>query len=190
MEVGTGDRAASRGKQLSTEGLVAYVVLQVPHMDILPGRKQAEATSGSSGMQLAREAVGCSWQQGQESTAPALPTHPPHHMSATHRTPTAGMFPCSVVEIEAQSQRLPQGLSPAQAGPGSYDHEDLSKPVPVPTPASGPTAEVMTSGSQGCQLLGELDNSRCQACGEDGWVTPRVLPILNLLSPRRHKTVP
>lgn len=42
MEIGAGDGEVSQGKKLPAEGLEAYVVLHVPHADILRGRKQAK----------------------------------------------------------------------------------------------------------------------------------------------------
>ena len=56
MEVGAGNGAVAQGKELPTKGLKAYVVLHVPHADILGGGKQAEAESGPWGTRPAPEA--------------------------------------------------------------------------------------------------------------------------------------
>lgn len=42
MAVGAGDGAVSHAKKLPAKGMEAYIVLQVPHADILRGRKQAK----------------------------------------------------------------------------------------------------------------------------------------------------
>lgn len=65
MEVGAGDGAVAQGKELPTKGLKAYVVLHVPHADILGGGKQAEAESGPWGTRPAPEA----WDVSRASRA-------------------------------------------------------------------------------------------------------------------------
>jgi hypothetical protein len=65
MEVGTGDGAIPQSKQLSTEGLEAHIILQVPHTDVLKVGIGKRQKAGHHGCRWNLRSCGCPCKQAR-----------------------------------------------------------------------------------------------------------------------------